>query len=214
MHSIRTQGSPQEGVRGQYTTGLCYTQEGGSHIMMNREQVEALFGMKQLPSNMEYVGQYTPQSGLFAGQTMPLFEMREVKITLLYQPPEFEVFDEALLEATMDELEYCLRKSTMRLREHPSEAGEERVQKILQEFKRRGGGVPPHNVTVEEALRLSTHCDYAEGGLAYKIAQAYRNAHSSNMSGFEYGACFHAGVVEGVRRERTRRRRRQGGQGA
>lgn len=181
--------------------------------MINREQVEAHFGTEQLPSNMKYIGQFTPQSGLFAGQTMPLFEMRETKITLLYQPPEIEVFDKALAEATADELEDCLRKSARRLREHPSESGKERGRKILQEFKRRGGDVPPHNVTVEEALHLSEHIGYTEGGLAYEIAQAYHDAHSQNMKGFEYGACFHAGMVEGVRRERARRRRRQGGQG-
>ena len=105
--------------------------------------------MQHLPSNMKYVGQFTPQSGLFAGQTMPLFEMREEKITLKFQPPESEVFAKALKAATVDELKDCLHKSAMWLRERPTESGQARVQKLLQELIDRDA-LPPVDPDGEE----------------------------------------------------------------
>ena len=68
-------------------------------------------------------------------------------------------------------------------------------------------------ITAEEAVRLSGHCGYLEACLAYDIARAYLRDHPP-MACCVFGVCFYAGMVEGVRRERARRRRRQNGQEA
>lgn len=167
--------------------------------MMNREQIEAPSAMERCPSIVKSVG--STQGGKL------LFELSEDKAKLMYQPPESEVFAKALRSAAVDELDDCLRQCSGRLRECHSEIKKERVRRILQEFKRRGEYVPPHNIAVEEAVRLARYCRFFEARLALDITQAYLTNYP-NMRGFEYGACFHAGMIEGVRQERVRRRRR------
>ena len=65
-------------------------------------------------------------------------------------------------------------------------------------------------ITVEEAVRLADHYGIVEATRAREIALAYLATAHPGMRGFEYGACFTAGIIEGIRRERTRRRKKPG----
>ena len=166
--------------------------------MMNHEQIEASSATEWHPSN---VGLTKPvlESGKTAGSIKIPFELREI-------------FNNALRNATTDEIGDCLRESARRLYEHPSEVEDWKMGRCLQELNRRCKNASTHNITVQEAIRFADHCTYKEIVLAYHIAKAYRRVNPPVMASAQYGVCFHAGMVEGIRRERARRRRRRSNQ--
>lgn len=65
-----------------------------------------------------------------------------------------------------------------------------------------------HHITPGEAVELSKHATYGDVTTAISIYRAYVAKDTGNDgSAFAYGACFYAGIVEGMRRERAGRRK-------
>lgn len=65
------------------------------------------------------------------------------------------------------------------------------------------------HITPEEAIELFDHARYYDIAMAHGIYSAYmrKDAKDPSASSFAYGACFYAGIIEGVRKERARQRK-------
>lgn len=66
-----------------------------------------------------------------------------------------------------------------------------------------------YRITPEEAVALFEHASFNDFSMARDIQAAYQRSqsHPADAINFGYAACFYAGIIEGVRRERARRRK-------
>lgn len=64
-----------------------------------------------------------------------------------------------------------------------------------------------YHITPEDAVALFEHARMHDIAAAWDIRDAYARTQSRSIDAqsFAYGACFYAGIIEGVRRERAKR---------
>lgn len=66
-----------------------------------------------------------------------------------------------------------------------------------------------YHISLEEALVRGEESTPEEAMFAYDIALATYHELGRDAEPLVYGTCFHAGIIEGIRRERARRKEQQ-----
>lgn len=64
-----------------------------------------------------------------------------------------------------------------------------------------------HHLALEEAIQLASHCKWADLEYALDVANLYIKQNGPISASFAPAICYYAGLIEGVRRERARRRK-------
>lgn len=63
-----------------------------------------------------------------------------------------------------------------------------------------------YHITPGEAIELARYTPCSDAQFAREIAMEYIKQNGPHCAALADGICYHAGIVEGVRRERARRR--------